>query len=212
MKPNFYIKQYGTVVGPHTALELFKLGLPKETMVCEEYVTKGEWVALGDVDIESLCNSDDLEPINVEVESAERNIHNSDGETANKQTEAGNDAIPNNLDKWNWGAFALPVIWGLCNGVYWTIGVGVGLVALSFALAGVFLAMNVDDMEKVAEVVMGAVTIVARLIVARVANRVSWKATCNDRTAQKFEQSQKTWNVVGVILIVVYMFVVISQM
>lgn len=27
MECNFYIQQYGTVVGPHTALELLKLGL-----------------------------------------------------------------------------------------------------------------------------------------------------------------------------------------
>lgn len=202
MEYSFYIQQYGTVVGPHTAFEVLQLGLPKDTLVSEQNVTKGEWVALGSIDMESLCSSEELAAISVHEGMTEGTHAATANEATTNPAVTKDDAVPNNLNQWNWGAFALPVIWGLFNGVYWTIGVALGLGVLSVILGGLFIVLHIDD-EAIIFVVSLAISVGVRSLVARVANRSSWKKVCQERTAQDFEKSQKTWNIIGVILTVI---------
>lgn len=35
----------------------------------------------------------------------------------------GSTAIPNEIKKWNWGAFFFNWIWGACHGIYWTLAI-----------------------------------------------------------------------------------------
>lgn len=56
----FYTRQYGTIMWPHTAEELVAMGLPDDIEVSEPMLTGGEWVKLGDIDLEEACRKEEL--------------------------------------------------------------------------------------------------------------------------------------------------------
>lgn len=82
------------------------------------------------------------------------------------------NAKPDNLNKWSWGAFAIYPIWGLFNGCWWTL------------LIGVFLSW----FWPIPNIIMG--------IYGR---RWAWENKTWENI-EVFENSQKNWNTAGIII------------
>ena len=108
---NFYTSQFGVTMGPYTAQELNKLGLPDDTKISEPEITHGEWVLLRGLDLDKVCLME---------KAREKELQD-----ANEKRWKNNTA-PKCLNSWNWGAFTFPGLWGLFNGVYWPIIIQVG--------------------------------------------------------------------------------------
>jgi len=119
------------------------------------------------------------------------------------------------FDFFNWGAFALPEIWGIVHGV-WSIVVIAFVASLlpAYLLATVTLDQNATTsmyygVLALAQVVQGAV----RLWVGMNANRLYWnqigsgkgftfKWTRKDFTIKQFFAKQKQWALVGVLVMI----------
>lgn len=87
---------------------------------------------------------------------------------------------PSILDTWNWGAFALSWIWGVCNGIYWPLL----MIVLNFIpYIGVLCSLSICT------------------YLGFKGNNMAWtNAKQKGTTVYSFERSQATWNIVGLIL------------
>ena len=77
--------------------------------------------------------------------------------------------VPDQIRKWNWGAFSLNVIWGICNKTYLPL-----LCLVPF------------------------VNIVMVFICGIYGNEWAWKNGCY-KSVDEFSRVQKTWNRVGLV-------------
>ena len=81
---------------------------------------------------------------------------------------------------WNWGAFSFPLIWGLANGCYWQS---------VLALIPFF-------------------NLVWRFVMGGMGNTWSWKEGYWE-SSEKFNKTQKRWNVAGLIFLGIILIIVI---
>jgi len=57
-------------------------------------------------------------------------------------TQTSND-LPDNLEKWNWGAFCFGWLWAVCNGIYWPLIVFIPIVGfVAFPVIAILLGIN----------------------------------------------------------------------
>lgn len=89
-------------------------------------------------------------------------------------------ASPSILNKWNWGAFCLSWIWGVCNGIYWPLI----MIACNFIpYVGLLCSLGIC-------VYLGVN-----------GNEMAWVNAKQKRTdIYSFESTQSAWNMVGLIL------------
>lgn len=127
----------------------------------------------------------------------------------------GDGEPPAGFDSFNWGAYLLPVIWGAAYGVWPLLGVW-GLALLS----SLFIAGMVPVVGEVAEIgplilasiVTSVLTSGVRLWAGYRANRLAWKrnqrlaavneaAAARRPTVERFLGRQRTWAIVGWVII-----------
>ena len=118
MTYKFYVRMDDEAFGPYTVKELMGLGLLDDTLLTEESMN-GEWLPAKRFDFEDMFRKEE------EMERAfnnplPTNTLESMQPTAFPQNN-NNQAIPNNIGKWNWGAFGFSWLWGVFNGVYWPL-------------------------------------------------------------------------------------------
>lgn len=96
-----------------------------------------------------------------------------------------------NLSGFSWGAFVLSGIWGLFNGCWWMILINIGIALLMFVTAVIpFIPL------------LFAITSLILSIWFGVKGREwAWKNR-QWSSAESFNQAQKTWNIVGIVFIV----------
>lgn len=91
---------------------------------------------------------------------------------------------PSILNTWNWGAFCLSWIWGVCNGIYWPLI----MIACNFIpYIGVLLSLAIC------------------IFLGIKGNEMAWtNAKQKGTDVYSFENTQGTWNMVGLILFFVF--------
>lgn len=88
---------------------------------------------------------------------------------------------PSILNTWNWGAFCLSWIWSVCNGIYWPLV----MIAFNFIpYIGVLCSLGIC------------------IYLGLKGNEMAWvKAKQKGTDVYSFENTQGTWNMVGLVLI-----------
>ena len=91
---------------------------------------------------------------------------------------------PSILNTWNWGAFCLSWIWGVCNGIYWPLI----MIASNFIpYIGVLLSLAIC------------------MFLGIKGNEMAWiNAKQKGTDVYSFESTQGIWNMVGLILFFVF--------
>lgn len=117
-----------------------------------------------------------------------------------KEPETDESAI---LKKWNWGAFALPVIWGLCNGVLWPLAVGFILLWLEI------ITIGYADMASIYNLIRLVVAVTIKVFLGIKGNRKAWEYHKETLDFSKFVSRQKKWNIAGIIIVVFQILLVI---
>lgn len=97
------------------------------------------------------------------------------------------------LKKFNWGAFAIPGIWGLFNGVYWPLGAGFLLGVANHLFGGA---------TPMVTAMLLLVLLLLCFYVGATGNKEAWKK-CKATTIEDFERRQKGWSKAGVIVLIV---------
>ena len=193
MDYEFYVKMDGQLYGPYNLDEVKELPLLDDTLVTESRL-EGEWHPACEFDFNDLSNT--LNEMRVMNNS---NSSISSSPTCNNQewiegVEVSNplrmQRNPSILNMWNWGAFALSWLWGIFNGLYWPLLI----IACNFVpYAGPFIALGLS------------------IYLGIYGNQLAWNAAKekNDVDALSFTRLQRKWNLAGIIVFCVVMFLAI---
>lgn len=93
-----------------------------------------------------------------------------------------------NLSKWSWGAFELSWLWGFFNGCWWMFFVWLGFIILGALLWWVpFMAIILTVVQLCVCILFGVKG------TEWAWNNKTWSSVAD------FEQTQKTWNIVGMV-------------
>ena len=193
----FYIFNEGNPPsGPYSATEIKEMELEKGTLVSELTINDGEPTPIEKVDIEyfSREESDEQGTYTATVKASEESIE--------KTVEEPDEEKPSIIGKWSWGAFGLPVIWGLFNGVYWP-----AIVSVVAFVAQKIVAYN-EGLEFVNLIIL-AILLIIRIVLGVNGNKMAWRAAKKHQSISKFESSQKRWGIIGLAALAVTVFVTI---
>lgn len=206
----------GQQFGPYTASQVKELDLLDDILVTEESLN-GEWLPASHFDFDDMIRKesgmsvsqpqiggyiDDRSQYCQEQSIPQPLLQQSAGVTYGSyfHEEIG-QFIPANYDielkKWNWGAFTLNWLWGVCNGVYWTLAI---ILVNLIPYIGLFA------------------TLVICIILGINGNQMAWKAKQGTMSIESFLATQRKWNTVGlwifwimVALIILGVIVVVSS-
>ena len=118
---------------------------------------------------------------NSETESKKTDDSSKIQEEYSKLFNRNNSAVPDSIKKWNWGAFLLNCIWGVCNGIYWP------LISLFIPGSGIIIS----------------------LILGINGNEWAWKAK-EWKSESEFLECQRKWTIAGwVAALVMFVSIVI---
>ena len=190
---NFYINSNGTKEGPYSAAEMRALHLSATTPVIEQSLGNRSFLAR-DFDFDYMAKEERVDQVDVlvtkddfipEVECV------AEPPTGNAVSDL---SEPSCLGKWCWGGFLLPGLWGLFNGVYWPLLVGIVSTALTYNHAGA----------------VGILLRIATCIILGIkGNRWSWNYFKGDLDASSFDNRMSGWNVAAIIISVATFFLAI---
>jgi hypothetical protein len=116
---------------------------------------------------------------------------------------------PSNLNSFNWGGFLWGWLWGICNGVYWT------LISIIFVIVCVFCAFMTEEGVMPRElsyaflIITPFVDFVVRIILGISGYQMAWKSK-HYESAEKFVKIQKKWTKAGVILFIISVGIVMG--
>lgn len=130
MEYKFYIKMDGETFGPYSAKEVRDLQLMDDILVTEESMD-GAWLPAGDFDFDDMVAKELGASVNEDGTITRRSgrntpINSTSTATSSRQSVGTSssihtDGVPEEIKKWNWGAFFFNWLWGICNGVYWPL-------------------------------------------------------------------------------------------
>ena len=107
---------------------------------------------------------------------------------------------PSNINKFNWGAFLLHWIWGVGNGVYWSLVILVLNIASS-----VFISVGLDTLASI----ISLVSISVAIILGFNGNRQAWKSG-RFKDPEEFVKIQRKWTKGALIFWGVFVLLIIS--
>lgn len=130
MEYKFYIKMDGETFGPYSAKEVRDLQLMDDILVTEESMD-GAWLPAGDFDFDDMVAKELGASVNEDGTITRRSGRNtpinptstatSSRQSVGTSSSIHTDGVPEEIKKWNWGAFFFNWLWGICNGVYWPL-------------------------------------------------------------------------------------------
>lgn len=176
MNYQFYVKLDEQEFGPYSLNEIQELPLLDDTLVTESRLN-GEWRPACEFDFKALSDV-----LNERKFSSTKQASTSTSDSSQKSQEVNSKQEPPILNLWNWGAFALPWIWGIFNGIYWPLII----IALNFIpYAGPFLGFAMC------------------IYLGVCGNKLAWnKAKKIDTNSERFTHIQGKWNIAGIIVFV----------
>lgn len=213
----FYIKikQDGKIAGPFSAHKLHKMELPSDTLFSEHSINDGFWTALSEINLHTLCEEEGLpEPEAPSSPASTEGLSCDTDKQAEKSPElsqynSGQTEIhdaPTCLNKWNWGAFAMPVLWGLLNGIGWPFFVGIASIVFGYYFA---IKLNPDAIVSWGRTLSTIAFIIIGLYLGNAGNRIAWRRKEEHTTIEDFEKKQNIWNIVGIVISSLSAFVLI---
>lgn len=190
---NFFINSNGTKEGPYSASEMCALQLSATIPVAEQSLGD-QWFPASDFDFDYMAKEERVGQVDVMVSEDDFTLE-MDG-VGEQPTDNAVTALsePSCLGKWCWGGFLMPGLWGVFNGVYWPLVVGIISAACS---------MNNAD------IVGMLLTITTSIILGIKGHRLSWTHFKDELDATKFDQRMSGWNVAGIMISVVYILIAI---
>ena len=200
----FYIFNEGNPPsGPYSATEIKEMELEKGTLLSELTINDGEPTPIEKIDIEYFCREElEEQGIYTNAENTREPIAEVPDETEKQSIEHSGEECPSIIGKWNWGAFGLPVIWGLFNGVYWPAIVSV------VAYVAQKIVVNNEGMEFVNLIIL-ALLLIMRIVLGVSGNKMAWQSARKRQSISKFESSQKRWGIIGIAALAIMVFVTI---
>ena len=114
---------------------------------------------------------------------------------------------PSNINKFNWGAFLLSWIWGICNGVYWS------LIILVLDIVSYFL--DLAD-ANILSTIICIISFIVGLFLGIFGNREAWKSG-RFKNAEKFVMVQRKWTkgaliFWGVIILLIILIILLATL
>lgn len=113
---------------------------------------------------------------------------------------------PENLSRWNWGAFLFSGLWGLFNGIYWPICVSVALMVLG--------AIVPADFQIYSGIVINLVNLIIAIYLGVMGREQAWLHK-EWSSVEAFEKTQRNWTRAGFIVLgvcVVFGFIAVLLM
>ena len=120
----------GETFGPYSAKEVRDLQLMDDILVTEESMD-GAWLPAGDFDFDDMVAKELGASVNEDGTITRRSGRNtpinptstatSSRQSVGTSSSIHTDGVPEEIKKWNWGAFFFNWLWGICNGVYWPL-------------------------------------------------------------------------------------------
>ncbi|MFI3321922.1 MAG: hypothetical protein R3Y50_05300 [Rikenellaceae bacterium] len=182
----FYIKNGDSTYGPFSTKEILALSLKPNALVTEDNLN-GKWMPASELDFEGMYANEcaatqadrhiEQQIDSCKIEPKEPSSTYKDVEQVNKNR----DEVPEQIKKWNWGAFLCGWIWAVFNGIYWPL-LMIVLGLIPYIGWGLVLGLSIS--------------------LGRQGNEWAWKAG-NWNDAEEFLKSQEKWITVGVILFVI---------
>lgn len=126
MEYKFYVQMDGETYGPYSAKEIKNLQLIDDILVTEESMN-GEWLPAGRFDFDDMVTKELSVFVHEDgtYDLPSYNTHSSSSEPrqqpAHQQPSSVTGGVPDEIKKWNWGAFCFNWLWGVFNGVYWPL-------------------------------------------------------------------------------------------
>ena len=196
----FYIYTDAGLQGPYSAVEIRDMQLEKGTLLSEMLINDGEPIPIEDLDIDFFCGEE--LGIKIEPKMQKRESEALDKEevetTVEEEAETTDEDKPAITENWNWGAFSLPAIWGLFNGIYWPLAVNLIISALlQFAM------YVISDSSIIITVASLVLTFLMMVYLGTEGNKLAWKKAAKYKSKEKFESSQRIWNKIGIISFVI---------
>jgi hypothetical protein len=185
----FYIKMDEHEFGPYSLDELKELPLLDDTLVTETRLN-GEWRPAREFDFHELSKS-----LVEKKSNCRRNADQSSQwpKICNLRKNDNNEGYaPFIIKKWNWGAFSLSWVWGICNGIYWPIII----IAFNFVpYIGPF------------------VWLVISIYLGIYGNKLAWSIEKKlDSDYLKFTSIQAKWNLAGIIVFIVVLIFFLGKL
>lgn len=189
MNYQFYVKMDEQEFGPYSLNEIKELPLLDDTLVTESRLN-GEWRPACEFDFQSLSEALNERKVSSKKQVSVQQLSTIATDSSQKSREVNGEQEPPILNLWNWGAFVLPWIWGVCNNIYWPLVI----IALNFIpYAGPFLGFAIS-------VYLGIF-----------GNKLAWNKVKNNHLDHKrFTRIQGLWNTAGILTFILLLLVVIS--
>ena len=148
MEYKFYVQMDGETYGPYSAKEIKELPLLDDTLVTEESMN-GRWLQACEFDFDDIVKKEFASRINDDgtinrYPQDKPQDHTIPQQHAHQQSSSVTGGVPDEIKKWNWGAFWFNWLWGVFNGVYWPLALIVvnilipdigGIIALGGSIA-----------------------------------------------------------------------------
>ena len=186
MNYQFYVKMDEQEFGPYSLNEIKELPLLDDTLVTESRLN-GEWRPACEFDLSEALNE---RKVSSTKQASVQQPSTSATDSSQKSQEANSKQEPPILNLWNWGAFVLPWIWGVCNNIYWPLVI----IALNFIpYAGPFLGFAIS------------------IYLGIFGNKLAWNKVQNNHLDHKrFTRIQGLWNTAGILTFILLLLVVVS--
>lgn len=181
MNYQFYVKMDEQEFGPYSLNEIKELPLLDDTLVTESRLN-GEWRPACEFDFQSLSEALNERKVSSTKQVSVQQLSTIATDSSQKSHEVNGEQKPPILNLWNWGAFALPWIWGIFNGIYWPLVI----IAFNFIpYIGPFLGFSTC------------------IYLGTCGNKLAWiQAKKTDTIPEKFTRIQGKWNIAGIIVFV----------
>lgn len=190
---SFFINSNGMKEGPYSAAEMSALQLAATTPVAEQ--SYGDrWFTAKDFDFDYMAKEERVGQVDVMVSEDDFTLEKDSVVGQPNDTAVTALSEPSCLGKWCWGGFLMPGLWGLFNGVYWPLMLGI--ISAAYSLYDI-------------DIVGILLTITTGIILGIKGHRLSWTHFKDELDATKFDQRMSGWNVAGIMISVIYILIAI---
>lgn len=200
----FYVQMDGATFGPYSARAIRDLGLQSNALVTEESMN-GQWMSATKFDFDYMVCKEEGAPMPPPQSQSFQGQNNSStpmppspsqpfqghvhsgggGYSSNSSFNPDRREIPQEINKWNWGAFLLGWIWGVGNGLYWTLAL---IIASVIPYVG------------------WTASLAASIFLGIKGSELAWKAK-HWESIEHFKRIQHNWMIAGICALGVFLLI-----
>lgn len=179
----------------------------------------------------SACPNCGMPRTDSSEEMHEGNHEHAQGRIGGIENDYDNEGTPANLNSFSMGAFVFGWIWGVFNGVYWSLVLLcleiIGKIAFLIDLLSRDFDINILDVFDIESfddwgmwmficIACILINLVVRIILGVVGNRMAWKSR-HSSDVREFVRSQKiwrnlAWTFIGIIIVVIVLLILNAEL